>query len=536
MPGRSPVVWAVTRAARLARRADRLGCDPAEAIERDRHARLTRREALAAGLGLGLGLGLHAAPARAAAVADADRPERRGGPRVVVVGAGIAGLVVASELKKAGVRAEVYEADRRTGGRVFSAAGLMAPGVVTELGGEFVNSDHDALLGLVRAFGLELVDMAADPDPALAREAYVFGGVHRTPAEVVAAFRPFARDVAEDCDDVGDPGEFPHTAEARALDRWSVAEYLDDLGVKSGWLRALLDAAVTAEFGLDPGEVSALSFLTLMADALGGDGFRASGGSDERYKVRGGSGAVTGALAGRVADRLHLGHRLVSVRRRAAGGFVLAFAGPGAASREVAADLVVLAVPFSVLRSVELKTGLSPRQRRAIDGLGYGTNAKLLAGFRSRPWRAGGYRGTAVSDEPFQVAWDGSRLQNAPGGPGVLTLYLGGRAGRDAGAGTADERVAALLPGVDRAFPGAAAAHDGRAERFHWPTAPFALGSYGCFKPGQWTALAGALGRPAGDLHFAGEHCLPSEPGYMNSAAASGLRTARAVLTRVERG
>jgi monoamine oxidase len=454
----------------------------------------------------------------------------------VVVGAGLAGLVAAHELKKAGVRAEVFEANRRTGGRVFSARGLMAPGVVTDLGGEFVDSGHRSMHRLVRELGLGLVDTAADPDPTLAPETYFFDGVHRTKAEAVAAFRPYVDAVARDIRQVGDPEDLPRGPRARALDALSVAEYLDALGLKACWFRTMLDVAFAAEYGLDPGELSALNLLFLLETDLDDDEFHAYGDSDERYKIGGGAQAVADALTERLADRLSFGRRLVGLRDRPGGGYTLVFSGPGSASREVSADFVVLAVPFSVLRGVELRAELPPEKRRVIADLRYGTNAKLVAGFRGRPWRGAGYRGAVFSDEPFQSAWDGSRLQNDPAGPGALTVFLGGRGGAALGAGTASEQLARLYPGLERAYPGLRADHDGRTERFHWPTAPLALGSYACYTVGQWTTLAGLEGRPVGNLLFAGEHCQPGNSGYMDSAVASGRRVARALLARLATG
>jgi monoamine oxidase len=527
---------ALRRAIGLARLSGRLGLDPAGAVERAEGERLSRREALRAASALATGLGLGLNPSRPAVAAEVRA--RRGGPRVAVVGAGIAGLVTAWELGKGGVLADVYEAGQRTGGRVLSVAGLVAPGVVTDLGGEFIDTGHKAMRRLVGDLGLGLVDTFADPQPGLKGEAFFFEGAHHGMAQLVAEFRPFVAEMAEDYDDVGDdPDDFIGNDDARELDRLSVAEYLDGVGLKRGWLRTFLDVALTLEYGLEPGELSALNLMILLSPDLSDGTFRVYGESDERYKVRGGSQAVTDALAARLPGRVEFGHRLEAVRPVAGtGGLRLVFAVPGGRTREVSADAAVLAVPFSVLRGIEIGVDLPPLQARAVAELGYGTNAKLVAGFSSRPWGDGGYRGAVFSDEPFQSAWDGSRLQNDPAGPAALTLFLGGRAGVAVGRGTAQEQVARLLPGVDRAYPGVLASFNGKADRYHWPTAPFALGSYSCYKPGQWTTLAGSEGKRVGNLYFAGEHCPYGLAGYMDSAVISARRTARSLLARVNTG
>jgi monoamine oxidase len=170
-------------------------------------------------------------------------------------------------------------------------------------------------------------------------------------------------------------------------------------------------------------------------------------------------------------------------------------------------------------------------KKRAIAELAYGANAKVMVGFRSRPWQALGYSGATYSDETFQLAWDNSLLQ--PGKAGGLTLYSGGKLALAAGEGSAEEAAARLMRGIERAYPGATRARNGQVSRFHWPTYAWTKGSYSCYKPGQWTTIAGAEGLPVGNLFFAGEHCSYDFQGYMNGAAQSGADTAKAIMARV---
>jgi monoamine oxidase len=239
---------------------------------------------------------------------------------------------------------------------------------------------------------------------------------------------------------------------------------------------------------------------------------------------------VITALADRLEGQIVLEHRLEALGR-AGESYRLTFQGPGGRTAEAEADFVVLAVPFSVLRHVSLRVDLPARKRQAIEQLGYGTNSKLVAGVRRRVWRDRGFLGSIFSDQPFQAAYDHSRLQKVD--TFGLTFYLGGRAGVAAGSGTAEDQCRRLMVGLDPAFPGTAAALSGSFDRFAWPTAPFALGSYACYTPGQWTTLAGIEGRPVGRLYFAGEHCHFENAGFMDSAARSGRTVARMLKSRI---
>jgi monoamine oxidase len=89
------------------------------------------------------------------------------------------------------------------------------------------------------------------------------------------------------------------------------------------------------------------------------------------------------------------------------------------------------------------------------------------------------------------------------------------------------------MRGIERAYPGATRERNGKVSRFHWPTFPWSKGSYSCYRPGQWTTIAGSEGLPVGNLFFAGEHCSYDFQGYMNGAAQSGADAAKAIMSAV---
>lgn len=520
---RTPLGAALRRAARIVGAARREGAPPLdEVVDLARERRWTRREILKAGAA---GAALAASgPLAAACHGTRSGP---GAPRIAVIGAGIAGLNAAWRLAQAGYGATIYEASDRTGGRMYTARDLLAPGLTTELGGEFIDTEHAEILALAEEFGLPLFDRQAPSETALAA-GYFFGGRHYSEAEVLAAFAPLAARIQEDYDSTEDLVDYAHEGGAGALDRTSIAEYLEQIGA-TGFIRDLLDVAYVTEYGLDADEQSALNLIFLIGLDLA-EGFQIFGTSDERYKIQGGNQRIVDELAARLDDRIALGHRLAAIRARGR-GFALYFERTGGGTREVAADVVLLTLPFTLLRQVDVDVPLPAVQRRAIDELGYGTNAKVLVGLTARPWRTQGFTGECFTDAAFQLCWDSSQLQ--PGIAGGLTLYSGGAPGLEVGGGSAESQAARLLPGVEQAFPGVLAAQSGTVARFHWPTHPFTLASYACYRPGQWTTIAGAEGLAVGNLFFAGEHTSYDFQGYMQGGAQSGRDAAEAILARV---
>jgi monoamine oxidase len=368
------------------------------------------------------------------------------------------------------------------------------------------------MLALCREFRLQLEDGDAG-EAATLRTAYFIGGQHRGFTEIAEAARELSARVAR-IRRLPDPQRY-------AFDQRSAASLLDEWGV-SGWLRTLLDIGLTQEMGLEPDRMSGLYLTeTFSADAAKpGDGLF---GSDQRYQIAGGNDRLTSAIAARLGERVVRGHRLEAITPRGR-GFVLAFAREGGAA-EVEADIVVLALPPTTLREVDLRVELPEKTRRAIREITFGTNAKLFAGVSRRPWRAQGFSGELLNDLGFQTCWeDHARLG---GGPGGLTIFAGGRTGVGFARAEASALAADVLRRLEAAFPEASVVGTGSAARMDWPGNALAKGSYSCFAPGQFTAFADAFA-PVGRLLFAGEHMSEDYSGYMNGAAETGRLAARA--------
>jgi monoamine oxidase len=201
----------------------------------------------------------------------------------------------------------------------------------------------------------------------------------------------------------------------------------------------------------------------------------------------------------------------------------------------------VLTLPFSVLRGVDLDAslGLSAQKSAAIAQLGYGTNAKLMLGFDSRPWLTLHHsNGAAYSDlQNHQTSWETNPIA-AAANRAVLTDYSG--AARGAGLNPAQPQLEAekFLADLNQVYPGASAAATRlpngslRVHLEHWPSNPLAKGGYTCYKPGQFTRIAGLEAEPVGNLFFAGEHTdsFYEWQGFMEGACLSGIAAAGKLL------
>lgn len=520
MAFRSPLFGFVRRCLDAARYSLATGIPPDEVLEvvRER-ATATRREFLRT-------TGLAAAGVALGCAIRPKGPWQAPSEEVVVVGAGIAGLTAAYRLHQEGVRVRLLEAQNRVGGRMYSLRGFFPEGQVCELGGELIDTGHTAIRSLAAELGVALDDLATD-DPALAREIWHFGGRIRSEAEVVRAFLPVARRIEADLAILTGDITYRTPNGAEALDRTPLSRWLDGIDGIEPWFRDLLDLAYTTEYGLETSRQSALNLLLLIDPEP--DPFRIFGESDERFRAHLGNDAITAELARRLDGVIETGTRLEAVQELPDGSFRLALR-RGEGRTQIRADHLVLTLPFTLLRQVDLQVDLPPVKRRAIHELGYGTNAKLMVGFGERVWRTRhGSNGSVFSDLGFQTTWETSRLQ--PGRHGILTNFTGGEHGLELGRGTAAEHADRMVAQLEGIFPGATEAHAGmKSVRFHWPSAPFVLGSYACYLPGQWTGIAGAEGERVRRLHFAGEHCSREGQGFMEGGCESGEGVAREIL------
>jgi len=272
---------------------------------------------------------------------------------------------------------------------------------------------------------------------------------------------------------------------------------------------------------------SSLNMLYLLGYAGPGQ-FRTFGKSNEKFHVRGGNDQVATALAVKLNSQLTVNTPLTAIRLNNDGTYTLTFAN-GAGSFTRVADHVVLALPFSLLRSVDFaRAGFNDVKKLAIDELAMGTNSKVHLQFTSRFWRDQGTTGETYSDRGYQNTWEVSRGQ--PGTGGILVNYTGGTPGLNAGQGTPAQVAATFLKQVEPVLPGATAQWNRRVTRDYWPGYEWTKGSYSYWKVGQYTRFSGAEKERSGNCHFAGEHTSQDFQGFLQGAVETGARAAKEIL------
>jgi Flavin containing amine oxidoreductase len=308
-----------------------------DALERAERGVLSRRGLLRAGGAFGVSAALAActAPSSPARSPSAGSP-RAGvaqGARVVVVGAGLAGITAAYRLAQNGVQVRLYEARDRIGGRCWTARGF-GGGQTAEHGGEFIDTRHVHLRALAAELRLQLDDLwqgdvAGSVSPSWINGRYFAG------TRVDAALKRISAAAAAQARRIGVTGANGKssdaaysygtaTAGARQMDELSMREWIDQHvpGIP-GNVKTFLDQTMSGWYGLDMAGLSALNWIDFLVIPYPG--------GDERWHVRHGNDQVP-ALAARAlpAGTTRLGSPLQAVIRRPGGTYELRFSGSAA--------------------------------------------------------------------------------------------------------------------------------------------------------------------------------------------------------------
>lgn len=467
-------------------------------------------------------------------------------PRIVIVGAGIAGLNAALTLQDAGLSCDLYEASNRVGGRMHSNTTTWTDGLVSEWCGEFIDGDHETLHALIQRFGLKTVDLESGRGDRALRVMYFFNRYYSA-EELAADFQSLAPILQQQVQDTGFPTTYTHFTETGyQLDHLSVYDWIEQYveGGHNKPLGHLLDNSCTGYFGLDTHVQSSLNLVYMFGPRASEGGSTTAGPMQGSRKIAGGNEQLPQAITRSLPPEwLHLNHQLVAIKRDSSNALTLTFATAGD-YLDVSCDQLILALPFSTLRHVDYQhAGFDALKQTAIAQLGYGTISKLFLQFDTPYWYQDGpwprvNNGFILTDLDIQTLWDASAGQTGTGA--LLVDYTSGHRGAAYAPPTAyatttnsvnvQHYAQHCIEQLEHVFPGISVHYTGTAA-LSYPTGdPYLMGSYSCWLVGQYTHFAGYEGVRQGPIHFAGEHCSVEFQGFMEGGAREGARAAREII------
>ncbi|MEM8806033.1 MAG: FAD-dependent oxidoreductase [Cyanobacteria bacterium P01_G01_bin.38] len=443
--------------------------------------------------------------------------------KIVVIGAGLAGLAAAHELTQAGHDVTVLEARPRAGGRVYTLREPFTEGLYAEAGAFWIAENHELTLKYVNLFDLPLLpntvrnvfgnyygrgqhlqldNLAELPYQLTAQEANLdFNELFLT------YFGPALEAVGST--DLTGPIE-PALA---SYDQLTVTEYLRQQGASPDAI-ALLRLGYLDVWG---DGIDTYSVLQLLRDLVLNT-------APNYYQIEGGNDRLPQALAASLSDQI-IYQAAVTQIAQTDQGVSVDFSEQGSA-QTLTGDYVICTVPLSVMKRIQISPGLSNDKQQAIEQLAYTSVTRVLLQTRSKFWQEHGKPGYTATDLPIGLVGDATFSQS--GTSGILETLMTGDDARQAAEIAANRRAEFVMPHLEAVYPGVQP-QILASTSVSWDQQPWSQGGYVWFQPGQMSQLLPTLSRPEGRIHFAGEHTSPWN-GWMQGALQSGERAAQEIV------
>jgi monoamine oxidase len=451
--------------------------------------------------------------------------DRRGAPKkIIIIGAGLAGLSAAYELTEAGHDVTILEARARPGGRVRTIRDPFPEGLYAEAGAARIPDHHHFTLKYVSLFGLTL-----DPfEPTDLSSLYYVRGKRiqakrgqkidwpydLTPEERALGLsgmrQKYVRAMLGEVGDVTDPN-WPPPDLLKKYDQTNRSDFWRSRGASAEAI------ALMSLGGIDDRMETWSTLFMLRNQALNQK-------LNRYYKIRGGNDLLPKAFAARLAEKIRYSSPVIRIEQSAQG--VKAIFTNAGIYNSVTGDRMICAVPFSVQKNIDVAPAFSIEKQRAIEQLPYLSGSKIFLQTKKRFWVDEGQSGFVKTDLPISQLWDVTYKQ--PGIRGILQAFPISLHSRRVTAMTEDERINFALQQVDAIFPGTRTHFEGGATKC-WDEDPWERGVASYYKPGQFSTLLPHVAKPEGRIHFAGEHTSVWIDGWMQGALESGNRVAREV-------
>jgi monoamine oxidase len=487
--------------------------------------RIDRRRFLQeAGSTLAAGAAATGVFARPAAATGSPISAQPGSSRkVVVVGAGFAGLAAAYDLDLAGFDVTLIEAKGHPGGRVRTIRDPFGGGLYGEMGAEYVDGSDEVLHRYCKEFGLKVMT-AKLYDGIFVRGKRISMAALKNkevdlPYEGTERGKLFGQEAKYTkrlVEMIKDPANLP--PEILKLDNLSIVELLLQEGAPQDII-TLYTYLNATESTARPHQMSSLGMVRSHA-------FSGFFNEDvDEGRIFGGNDQVGKAMAKKLGEKVLYKRPVRRIAHDANGAEV--WFEEGGSLQSMTAPRLVIAIPFSVLRDVELTPKFSREKMKVINEIKYGQVMKVAMQFNKRFWDEPGSIGQRVfTDTMLRRVYDTSIDQ--PGPRGLLMSFTSGADAEKLGLLSKEDRLRKSLAEATKIWPEAPKYWEGAYAKY-WNEDPYARGSYTFTGVGQ-TGLTTEARTIEGPVHFAGEHTIYST---MDGAIRSGLRTSQEIKKAV---
>jgi monoamine oxidase len=443
--------------------------------------------------------------ARAPGKARTDR-------RLVVVGAGFAGLATAYEAQAAGYSVTVLEGQRKVGGRVWSLSDVV-PGKFVEGGGELIGLNHPTWLAYKDKFALDLLPVSESDNAPISLGGKILSRkqeeqVAKEMEAVLGELNILAKPILPDTPWL--------SARAKELDKQSLYMWLRAVKASPLCKRAIIQQ-LEADNGITARKQSLLANLAMIA----GGGFEKYWTDSERFRCQGGNQSLALKLGQALRTPIRFDCPVASITIGSEGVKITTRGG-----EHFEADDVVLAIPPSAWPRIRFRPLLPTPLRKP--GPQMGKNVKFLVNVKNDFW--GRKSPNCVSDGPANLTWEGTEGQEGPR-EGFI-VFSGASSAKGCIRWNPLSRAESYVEALEWVYPRLKGAFI-EGKFMNWPNDPWVMASYAFPAPEEVMKCGPLLHSGVnGRLHFAGEHTAYAFIGYMEGALHSGVMTAKKLAKR----
>ncbi|MBY0154979.1 flavin monoamine oxidase family protein [Cytobacillus firmus] len=456
--------------------------------------------------------------------------------KIIVVGAGMSGLVAASLLKAAGHDVTVLEATQRVGGRIFTMREPFMDGMYLDVGAMRIPHTHPLVLEYIKKFrlkvnefrnttpqdlifanGIKINRTIYQQNPDILRYPVAPHEKGKTAEELLTmAIKPVADFINQN------PAQNWNII-VREFDRYPMSFFLRYNPVGPSLSPGALES-IKVLLGLEG--FPELSFPAILRELL-----PLFSPDIHFYEVEGGNDKLPNAFLPQLKEDLYFGYQMTKIEQDPQQVTIHARHTLSQKPLTVSGDLAILTIPFSLLSFVEIvpRQSFSPNKWKAIRELHYVSSTKIGLQFKQRFWEREGLQGgKLMTDLPIRFAAYPSHLIGSSGSGIIMASYT-----------WEDDTLSwdNLKEGdrIRNALDNLAVVHGNQVYEYFltgashsWSQYPFSGGAFSMFKPNQETELFPFIPVPEGRVHFAGDHTSLA-PGWIEGAIQSGIRVAREV-------
>lgn len=450
--------------------------------------------------------------------------------KIIIIGAGMAGLTTASLLKNAGHNVVILEANDRVGGRTYTLRSPFSKGLYLNAGPLRIPNIHHLTLEYIKKFKLPINEFI-NKTP---RDYIYANGIKTNNTDYerypgILNYPVTLNERGKTADELLDQSLQPiiDFINQDPVRNWFIVENKYKNHSFGSFLKMHFSVGAIDMIGvlLDFEAFMGMSFLEVLKEQIA---FKSS---KHFYEITGGMDLLPKAFLPQLKDYIMYHQKVLKIIQYKNSVTIQSVNTHTSEHSMMNADLVIVTIPFSLLRFVEIEPyhSFSYNKHKAIREINYMSATKIGIEFKNRFWeREGQLGGQTITDLPIRLTMYPNVGIGTTGPAVVKVSYAWADEALTLSSLTNEERIQYALQNLSKIWGNQVYSEFITGTSFSWSQNPFSCGAFSFFEPGQEEEFNPYIALPEGRVHFAGEH-TSNYHAWIQGAIESGIRVANEV-------